>query len=598
MDPAEPMPLDAAQFDDADMDETFEDKVGEVKDITPDGGLKKKILEAGSGWERPEKGDSVTVHYTGTLASDGSKFDSSVDRGEPFVFTLGQGSVIKGWDLGVATMKKGEKAVLTCRADYAYGDSGSPPKIPGGATLDFEVELLSWKSVKDIAGDGGVIKTVVEESSEWKRPSANDEVALTYSIKVKGADKAASEAAGAVFDLSKGAPLGLKGLEVAVMSMKKGEAAHLVLTPDYGFGAAGSEGVPPGSALEVDVKLDAIHEVTLVAPGVVKKTLEESAEWRTAAEGAKVALAYTAALPDGTLFDEAVAGSELRITVDDEMVPEGVDLALMKMKKGERALITINDAKLAFGAAGHKGRLAAVPADAAPLTYDVTLVELDNPKDKWEMSGEEKAEAAAAAKDKGNAAYKAGKLERAARLYGRAKELVGDDEAGLDREKDGPEVRAQLKDIRKSVLLNLAAVELKRGSFREAQRHTSKVLETDPSNVKALYRRAQALVGLQELLEAERDVKVALDMEPASADLAALSKRIKLLIKQLNKKEAGLYKSMFKALGKGGGAKESDAVAAAQQDAAAGGDQAAAAAPMEEGGGGAAAAQPEAVAAA
>ena len=59
-------------------------------------------------------------------------------------FTLGQGQVIKGWDRGVATMRKGEKAMLTCRADYAYGDAGSPPKIPGGATLCFEVELLSW----------------------------------------------------------------------------------------------------------------------------------------------------------------------------------------------------------------------------------------------------------------------------------------------------------------------------------------------------------------------------------------------------------------------------------------------------------------------
>lgn len=58
---------------------------------------------------------NLPVHYTGTLASDGSKFDSSVDRGEPFVFTLGTGSVIKGWDLGVASMKRGEKAVLTCR---------------------------------------------------------------------------------------------------------------------------------------------------------------------------------------------------------------------------------------------------------------------------------------------------------------------------------------------------------------------------------------------------------------------------------------------------------------------------------------------------
>ena len=70
------------------------------------------------------------------------------------------------------------------RADYAYGDAGSPPKIPGGATLDFEVELLSWKSVKDVAGDGGVVKTVVEESAEWKKPGDGDEVVLEYAVRV------------------------------------------------------------------------------------------------------------------------------------------------------------------------------------------------------------------------------------------------------------------------------------------------------------------------------------------------------------------------------------------------------------------------------
>jgi FKBP-type peptidyl-prolyl cis-trans isomerase len=74
------------------------------------------------------------VHYTGTLL-DGTKFDSSVDRDEPFSFSLGHGSVIKGWDIGVATMKKGEKALFTLRHDYAYGEKGSPPTIPPSATL-------------------------------------------------------------------------------------------------------------------------------------------------------------------------------------------------------------------------------------------------------------------------------------------------------------------------------------------------------------------------------------------------------------------------------------------------------------------------------
>ena len=114
-------------------------------DISDDGGLCKRILVAGDAVEgTPFDGAEVQVHYVGTLLSDGSKFDSSRDRPGNFKFTIGQGQVIKGWDKGVATMQKGEKAELFCRADYAYGESGSPPKIPGGATLKFEVELLSW----------------------------------------------------------------------------------------------------------------------------------------------------------------------------------------------------------------------------------------------------------------------------------------------------------------------------------------------------------------------------------------------------------------------------------------------------------------------
>jgi len=84
-------------------------------------------------------------YFVGTLESDGSKFDSSLDRGKPFKFTIGKGQVIKGWDEGFATMKVGEKAKLVIRSDYGYGDSGHPPTIPGKATLVFEVELLGFQ---------------------------------------------------------------------------------------------------------------------------------------------------------------------------------------------------------------------------------------------------------------------------------------------------------------------------------------------------------------------------------------------------------------------------------------------------------------------
>jgi len=115
-------------------------------DVSGDGGILKTILTPAPADARgpPPSGSKVKAHYTGTLVSDGSKFDSSVDRGEPFEFTIGQGQVIKGWDEGFASMKVGERANLTIRADYGYGDSGSPPKIPAKADLNFEVELIDF----------------------------------------------------------------------------------------------------------------------------------------------------------------------------------------------------------------------------------------------------------------------------------------------------------------------------------------------------------------------------------------------------------------------------------------------------------------------
>lgn len=113
------------------------------KAVTTDSGLKYIDVKEGDG-KSPERGDNVTVHYTGLL-ENGQKFDSSRDRNRPFSFKIGVGQVIKGWDEGVATMKVGGRRQLIIPPELGYGSRGAGNVIPPNATLIFDVELLDTK---------------------------------------------------------------------------------------------------------------------------------------------------------------------------------------------------------------------------------------------------------------------------------------------------------------------------------------------------------------------------------------------------------------------------------------------------------------------
>ena len=115
-------------------------EVKETEYMTTESGLKYHDFVVGDG-PSPETGQTVTVHYTGWL-EDGTKFDSSLDRGQPFTFSIGMGQVIAGWDEGVATMKVGGKRQLVIPSELGYGAQGAGAVIPPNATLIFEVELL------------------------------------------------------------------------------------------------------------------------------------------------------------------------------------------------------------------------------------------------------------------------------------------------------------------------------------------------------------------------------------------------------------------------------------------------------------------------
>lgn len=219
-----------------------------------DGGLFKTVLVEGT-FERPVKGAKVTVHYVGTL-EDGTKFDSSRDRGEYFEFTLGKGQVIKGWDKGVATMRTGEKAILKCSPEYGYGASGSPPTIPPNATLLFEVELIDWTRDVDISTnkDRSLMKSVLTDGVDYENPAFESEITMSVAVYVGPYDATHPEANGAPVWLKKdwsvqwGETELPPQLDVCLATMRKREVAAFRVRSDLIPDAAAAFNIPSAEA--------------------------------------------------------------------------------------------------------------------------------------------------------------------------------------------------------------------------------------------------------------------------------------------------------------------------------------------------------------
>ncbi|CAI5970861.1 unnamed protein product [Closterium sp. NIES-64] len=546
------MPTDIPMGGDEEDEATYAPQAeGEEKDLTSDGGVKKLIVKAGDGWDKPEAGDEVSVHYTGTLL-DGTKFDSSVDRGEPFNFKLGQGQVIKGWDKGIASMKKGEKAVFTIKPEYAYGEAGSPPTIPPNATLKFEVELLSWISVKDICGDGGVFKKILVEGKKWETPKDMDKVTVKYEVRLHdGTVVTKTGDDGEQFYLKDGHFCA--ALPRAIKTMHQGEKVLLTVKPQYGFGEAGrpetdgQPAIPPNETLSIDLELVAWRKVEKVTEDgkVMKEEIEAGEGYERPNDESVVKVRYTLRLEDGTVVEEKGMGDgeePFEFTTDEEQVVPGLDKAVMKMKKGELATVTIAP-EYAYGSEKKTLEKGTVPANST-LVYELRLAEFVKDKESWELGDEEKVAHAAKKKEEGNVLFKSGKYVRAAKKYSKAMKLIEYDTQFKDEEKKACKV------LKVSCGLNEAACQLKLKDFPAAVKLTSKVLELEGSNVKALYRRAQAYMGTEDYDLAEWDVKKALDLDPENRDLKLEYRQLKRKIAEQNQKEKKIYGNLFARLHK------------------------------------------------
>jgi len=256
-----------------------DDKRWELLD--PSGGLKKLVLKDGDS-DTPGEGEKVSCHYSGFLRTTGEMFDSSRERDEQFKFEIGKGSVIKGWDVGIATMQIGERAILRCSADFAYGEKGSPPKIPGDATLDFVVQLKDIQQFEPIwdteDAKDSISKKTIKEVDGWETAKKLWVVTVTYTgrendengrIWCSGKD----EKVKIPFDLEferKGVipeydqP---RGFFICLKNTKEGETNYFKLESNdfYTFGSTGSEkfGIAPNTALFYEMTITAFEKFNM-----------------------------------------------------------------------------------------------------------------------------------------------------------------------------------------------------------------------------------------------------------------------------------------------------------------------------------------------
>ena len=232
--------------------------------ITTLSGLKYQDLLIGEG-ASPIKGDKVSVHYTGKL-TDGSIFDSSLDRNQPFEFSLGMGRVIKGWDEGIASMQVGGKRILTIPPKLGYGERGAGSRIPPNSTLIFEVELLEIKKSfidndfklegEEILTESGMIM-IDHIEGNGIQPKIGDIVIVHYTGMLENGNKFdSSHDRGSPLKFPLGVGRVIKGWDEGIATMNVGGKRTLIIPPYLAYGPSGAGGViPPNATLLFEVEL-------------------------------------------------------------------------------------------------------------------------------------------------------------------------------------------------------------------------------------------------------------------------------------------------------------------------------------------------------
>ncbi|MFO7540449.1 MAG: FKBP-type peptidyl-prolyl cis-trans isomerase [Chloroflexota bacterium] len=388
--PATPAPPDETDSDDTAV--TTTEIPADLGDI--DFGEMPQIeyieTEAGTG-DQPVPGDRVAVHYTGTLA-DGTVFDSSLERGQPIEFVLGQGMVIPGWEQGIAMMSEGGKATLVIPPDLAYGPQGSPPTIPPDATLTFEVELVEVFAAPKplVLSEGDYTETesglkyfdIVDGTGDI--PIDSDRVLMEFAAWLEdGTFLGSSQQMGSPLVANMGTGQLFPGWEEGLLTMQEGGTRQLMIPPALGYGEEGAGSlIPPNATLiwqitlvdviEARVPQDVAEDDYTVTDSGLKYFDLTDGSGDVPEANEVVVVHYTGWLEDGTEFDSS-------LDTDDPLVfqygtPEmiaGFTEGLATMRVGGQRQLVI-PAELGYGMEGAGG----IIPPGATLIFEIELVEI------------------------------------------------------------------------------------------------------------------------------------------------------------------------------------------------------------------------------
>jgi FKBP-type peptidyl-prolyl cis-trans isomerase len=335
-------------------------------------GLQYEVLKEGGDGPHPKMGDTVKVHYTGTL-TDGTKFDSSRDRGAPAEFMLG--SVIEGWNEGLQLMTVGAQFKFTIPPGLGYGARGAPPRIPANATLVFDVELLevipgpelpefcAGNPDQQVTLENGIVYEVLAEGA-GEPPKSEDTIELEYAVWTPEGRLLMSSAQQKAPVKASPAMMRFKFLQEAPLLMKPGSKFRFEVPPDLCFGDQPPPGLKPDANCVWQLELVRVIEPLPVPEFVMPaaedlQTTASGLQYQVVREGSgdspkmgqEVTVHYAGWLTDGTNFDSSFSRGEMSSFVLGRVVP-GWNEGLQLMKPGAIYRFVIPPG-LAYGARGN-----------------------------------------------------------------------------------------------------------------------------------------------------------------------------------------------------------------------------------------------------